>query len=88
MPKLTNTPKRYHVRVTVHIPDDLGLELKQAAYREGLSVSAFAAKALESYLMRRQNKVAGARLLDLIGQAGASPDVRDEIDEGREDDRI
>ncbi len=54
------------MRITVHIPDNLGSKLKLAAHDEGMSISAFAAKAVEEYLKLRRKKAAGNRLLGLI----------------------
>ena len=48
------------MRVTVHIPDELGPKLKQAANNEGLLISALTAKALENYLAQRRKKEAAA----------------------------
>ncbi len=75
------------MRVTVHIPDDLGPKLKQAAHDEGLSISALTAKAVEKYLKQRRKKAAGNRLLDLIRPGSVPPDAWDEIARGRADDR-
>jgi hypothetical protein len=75
------------MRVTVHIPDSLGPTLKQAAFHEGLSVSALTAKALEVYLKRKRKKEAGNRLLELIRPDSISPDAWEELERGRIDDR-
>ena len=75
------------MRVTVHIPDDLGPKLKLAANNEGLSISAFTAKALESYLALRRKKAAGSRLLDLIRSDSVTTDALEELERGRIDDR-
>lgn len=75
------------MRVTVHIPDDLGPRLKQAAHNEGLSVSALTAKAVKEYLKQRRKKAAGNHLLDLIRPNSVAPDACEEIERGRADDR-
>jgi hypothetical protein len=75
------------MRVTVHIPDSLGPALKQAAQHEGLSLSALTAKALEAYLKDKRKKEAGNRLLELIRPGSISPDVWDELEKSRIDDR-
>ncbi len=75
------------MRVTVHIPDDLGPKLKLAANNEGLSISAFTAKALESYLALRRKKAAGSRLLGLIRSDSVTTDAWEELERGRIDDR-
>ncbi len=75
------------MRITVHIPDNLGPRLKQAAEIEGLSVSALTAKAVEEYLKQRRKKAAGNRLLDLIRPGSVAADAWEELDRGRADDR-
>ncbi len=75
------------MRVTVHIPDVLGPKLKQAANKEGLSISALTAKALENYLAQRRKKAAGSRLLGLIRRDSVTTDAWEELERGRTDDR-
>jgi hypothetical protein len=75
------------MRITVHVPDTLGPRLKQAAHDEGLSLSALTARALDDYLKQRRKKAAGNRLLELIGPGAVTPDVWEELDKGRADDR-
>lgn len=71
------------MRVTVHIPDGLGPKLRQAARNEGMSVSAFTAKAVEEYLKQRRKKEAGNRLLDVIRSGSVESDVWEELERGR-----
>ena len=75
------------MRVTVHIPDNLGPKLKQAAHNEGLSISAFTAKAVEEYLKQRRKREAGNRLLGLIRPGSVPPDAWKELEQGRAYDR-
>ena len=75
------------MRITVHVPDNIGPTLKQAAKNEGLSVSAFTAKALEAYLKQKRKREAGTRLLELIRPGVVSSDIWDELEQGRIDDR-
>ncbi len=75
------------MRITVHIPDDLGPKLKQAAHKDGVSLSALTAKALEEYLRRQRKKTAGKRLLDLIHPGSVTSDAWDELEKGRIDYR-
>jgi hypothetical protein len=75
------------MRVTVHIPEKLGPRLKQAAQNEGMSISAFTAKAVEEYIKLRRKKAAGNRLLRLIRPGSIPPDAWNEIEKGRADDR-
>lgn len=75
------------MRVTVHIPDNLGPKLKQAAQNEGLSISAFTAKALEEYLKQRRKKAAGNSVLGLIQAGSVTADTWEELERGRSDDR-
>lgn len=75
------------MRVTVHIPDDLGPKLKQAAIDEGLSISTLTANALENYLAQRRKKAAGSRHLGLIRRDSVTIDAWEELERGRIDDR-
>ena len=75
------------MRVTVHIPDNLGPKLKQAAQDEGLSISALTAKAVEEYLKQSRKRAAGNRLLGLIRPGSVTPDAWEELEQGRADDR-
>ncbi|MEW6140422.1 MAG: hypothetical protein AB1733_19555 [Thermodesulfobacteriota bacterium] len=75
------------MRVTVHIPDELGPRLRRAAHNEGLSISALTAKAVEEYIRRGRKKAAGNRLLRLIRPDSVAPDAWEEIETGRGDDR-
>jgi hypothetical protein len=75
------------MRITVHIPDNLGPRLKRAADNEGLSVSALTAKAVDEYLRQKRKKAAGNRLLDLIRPGSVADDAWEELDRGRTDDR-
>ncbi len=75
------------MRITVHIPDDLGPKLKLAANNEGLSISALTAKALQNYLAQRRKKSAGSRLLGLIRRDSVTVDAWEELERGRIDDR-
>ena len=75
------------MRVTVHIPDDLGPKLKLAATKEGLSISALTAKALENYLAQSRKKAAGSKLLGLVRRDSVTTDAREELERGRMDDR-
>jgi hypothetical protein len=75
------------MRITVHIPDNLGPRLKQTAQNEGISLSALTAEALEYYLKQKQKKAAGSRLLKLIQPDAVTPDAREELEKGSTDDR-
>jgi hypothetical protein len=75
------------MRITVHVPDNLGPRLKQTADSEGISLSALTAKALEEYLRQKRKRIAGKRLLGLIRPGSVTSDVWDELEKGRTDDR-
>jgi metal-responsive CopG/Arc/MetJ family transcriptional regulator len=75
------------MRVTVYIPDNLGIRLKQADHNEGMSVSIFIAKAVEEYLKQTRKEPASARLLELIRPGSGAPDAWEEIERQRVDDR-
>ena len=75
------------MRLTVHIPDDLGDILRAEAANAGVSVSSMAAEALDSYLKRKKKAEAGGRLLALIGRSKVADDALDQLELGRIDDR-
>ncbi len=75
------------MRMTVHIPDELGDILRIEAANAGVSVSSMAAEALDSYLKRKKKAEAGDRLLALIGRAEVADDALDQLELGRVDDR-
>lgn len=75
------------MRITVHVPDNLGPRLKQTARNEGISLSALTAEALEYYLKQKRKKAAGNRLLKLIQPGSVTPDAWEELEKGRTDDR-
>jgi antitoxin VapB len=72
------------MRITVHIPDNLGPILKQTAQNEGISLSALTAEALEHYLKQKRKKAAGNRLLKLIQSGSVTPNTWEELEKGRE----
>jgi hypothetical protein len=72
------------MRITVHIPDNLGPILKQTAQSEGISLSALTAKALEYYLRQKREKAAGNHLLKLIQSGSVTRDAWEELEKGRE----
>jgi metal-responsive CopG/Arc/MetJ family transcriptional regulator len=75
------------MRITVHIPDNLGPKLKKTAKNEGISLSALTAEALEHYLKQKRKKAAGNRLLKLIQPGSVTHDAWVELEKGRADDR-
>jgi hypothetical protein len=79
--------RRPLMRITVHLPDNLGPRLKQAADNEKISVSGLTAKAVEEYLRQKRKKAAGNHLLELIRPGSVSPDAWDELEKDRMDDR-
>jgi hypothetical protein len=72
------------MRITVHIPDNLGPKLKQTAQNEGISLSALTTEALEYYLKQKRKKATGGRLLKLIQPGSVTPDAWQELEKGRE----
>lgn len=72
------------MRVTVNIPDPIGLEAEEIAREEGLSVSALFARAVEQYLEERRRERAIERIGALIGTARVAPDALDVLERDRE----
>ncbi len=75
------------MRVTVHMPDEIGEDLRATARSRQMSVSALTATAVASYLQRMRKQEIGGRLLDLIDRNVVSADALSLLDEGRRDDR-
>ena len=75
------------MRITVHVPDNLGPQLKRAAHSQGMSVSALTAKALEEYLKRNRKRASGDRLLQLIRPGSVPRDALEELEKDRANDR-
>ena len=59
----TNGP----MRVSVHVPDDVGTEAQKYADKEDVSVSQFYAQAVEAALEERKRREAFERISALIG---------------------
>lgn len=74
------------MRVTVSIDDEIGREVEQAAQEEGISVSAYYARAAEELLKRRRRQQAARALLDAEGTIEYKGDIQADLDEMRQDD--
>lgn len=78
------------MRVTVHIPDELGEIASNYADREGVSVSQFYARAVEEAIARRKRREAHARISSLADTVDSDEYSREHFDqvqsELREDD--
>ena len=72
------------MRITIHMPDALERELKNAAKHEKKSVSAMVAEAVQYYVHDKRRKKAGSRILALAGKARIAPDAILELDDGRD----
>jgi metal-responsive CopG/Arc/MetJ family transcriptional regulator len=79
----------HHMRLTVHLPDDLARLLKQTALNEGKSMSALTAEALDFYLRERRRRVLGLKVLERAGKAPVDPKALEALEEGRRElDRL
>ena len=76
------------MRVTVHLPDGIGNDLREAAIVEHTSVSALIAAAVRRYITDERRKRCGEQVLGLAGTVSVPPGILMELERGREaDDR-
>lgn len=75
------------MRITANVPDPLGVDAKNFAANENVSVSGLITKALEFYLTQSRKKKMGEKLLTLAGKGHVAPGASYELEVGRLDDR-
>jgi hypothetical protein len=75
--------KEYAVRVTVHIPEETHKVAKKQAKREGLSVSAYYARAVAQQQKALKRQEALARIDKLVGNMDVSDDALEVLKEER-----
>lgn len=73
------------MRITVHIPDNLGRNIKRLAETKDKLVSSITAEALEYYIKEEKRISLGNKVLEMIGKIDIVPDIKKEIEHGRED---
>ena len=77
------------MRVTVNIPEDIGIAAEEAAGKKGQSVSAFYSTAVKFYLRELRRERAAAELNDLIDHMEPAPDAVEDFQAHRSsDDRL
>lgn len=74
------------MRVTVSVPDEIDHKVRQLAEEEGVSVSAFYARAVEEHVRERRRQKAISAVRELIGNADISSNFDEELRRMREDD--
>ncbi len=74
------------MRVTVHVPDDIGKEAEEVAKQAGVSVSALYAKAVAEHVRAARRKRAFEAINSLIGKVEVAPDFDEQLREMRRDD--
>ena len=67
------------MRVTVHVPDEIGKAAEEAAKQAGVSVSAPYAKAVEEHVRAARRKRAIEQINSLVGTTHISPDADKEL---------
>ena len=72
-------------RVTISIPNELVLELKEVAKKKKMAVSKIASEAIEQYLNIRKRRKLSKKVLDLIGEQKISSDIITDLEAGRSD---
>ncbi|MBW2022507.1 MAG: ribbon-helix-helix protein, CopG family [Deltaproteobacteria bacterium] len=76
------------MRITVHLPEELALEIRALAKSEGVSVSRFLAKSMEQYIRENRKRKHAQRILGLAGKAKVCENALELLEKGRRDDRI
>jgi len=74
------------VRITVHVPDDIGAEAERVAREQGVSVSSLYAEAVELHLRELRRQQAFAAIRGIIGQTPAAGDFGEQLAALRRDD--
>ncbi len=72
-------------RMTISIPNELILELKEIAKSKKKAVSKIASEAITDYLNVRKRRKLGNKVLELIGKQNISSDIINDLNEGRAD---
>ena len=75
------------MRITVHLPENLGEQIRMLARDEGVSVSRFVAKSLEQYLVENRRRKNAQKILNLAGKVRVSDEALKTLEEGRLEDR-
>ena len=77
------------MKITVSVPDELGNKIKEIAGNKKISLSSLTAEALEYYIKEANREFWGNEVLKLVGKIKIDPNIRKEIENGREeyDDR-
>ncbi len=71
------------MRVTVSVPDDLGKTAEEIARQQGISVSAFYARAVEERVDQLRRQQAAERINRHVGQSSVAPDALDQLSQMR-----
>ena len=73
------------MRVTVHIPDEVGKKAEQLAKDKGVPVSSLYTEAIGAHVKEERRKRAFERISSLIGNAYVAPDFREQLAEMRKE---
>ena len=71
------------MRVTVSVPDNLGKATEEIARQEGISVSAFYARAVEERVEQLRRQQAAERINRHVGRTSVAPDALDQLSQMR-----
>ncbi len=74
------------MRLTIHLPENLGEELREAARSRRKSLSSLAAEAIRFYIREERKRRAIDLMLALAGKGNVAPDTLDELDRMRKED--
>ena len=73
------------MRITVHIPEEIGKEIQRLATNEKKSVSSVVAQSIEFFIEERKRRQLGNKVMKLAGKTRVSPDALEQLHLGRED---
>ena len=73
------------MRLTVHISDEMGKEVRRLAENEKESVSSVVAQSIEFFICERKRRQLGEKVLRFAGKTKVSPEALEQFHAGRED---
>lgn len=73
------------MRLTVHVPDEMGKEVQRLAENEKESVSSVVAQSIKFFICERKRRQLGEKILRLAGKTRVSPDALDQLHSERAD---
>lgn len=75
------------MRITVHLPEEIGTLLRATARSDRTSLSRLVAEAVRWYLHERRRAALGRAVLERVGVARVDPAALEVLEDGRRDHR-